>query len=172
MSGKRIYSNETKIEVAQRYQTGDISILELAKEFHVNNTDVQKWSAIYKEHGVEGLTKTSRTYSGDFKLAVVKYIQDTGASSLAAAAHFNIKSSPTVSKWERIYYEEGAEALYEERRGRASEMATEKKGRKKKNVNENEDLLAENERLRMENDYLKKLIALVQKREESEKKRK
>lgn len=34
--------------------------------------------------------------------------------------------SPTVGKWERIYYEEGKEALYIEKRGRASKVGTKK----------------------------------------------
>lgn len=37
------------------------------------------------------------------------------------------------------------------------------------NIETNEDLLAEVQRLRMENEYLKKLNALIQKRERSEK---
>ena len=48
-------------------------------------------------------------------------------------------------------------------------MSGKKQGRPpKKDVNENEDLLKEVQRLRMENEYLKKLIALVQERERSE----
>ena len=47
-----------------------------------------------------------------------------------------------------------------------------KKPKSKKNINENEDLLAEVQRLRMENEYLKKLNALIQEREKSEQKRK
>ena len=39
----------------------------------------------------------------------------------------------------------------------------------KTNIETNEDLLAEVQRLRMENEYLKKLNALSQKRERSEK---
>ena len=42
----------------------------------------------------------------------------------------------------------------------------------KKNVNENEDLLEEVQRLRMENEYLKKLNALVQERIKRENKKK
>ena len=41
-----------------------------------------------------------------------------------------------------------------------------------KNVNENEDLLEEVQRLRMENEYLKKLNALVQERIKHENKKK
>lgn len=48
-------------------------------------------------------------------------------------------------------------------------MGIKKPRKPKKNVNENEDLLAEVQRLRMENEYLKKLNALIQKREKSEK---
>ena len=55
------------------------------------------------------------------------------------------------------------QALYEERRGRKKNMSS--KPRKKKLSKEiEEDLIAENQRLRMENAYLKKLQALVQKR--------
>ena len=36
------------------------------------------------------------------------------------AVHFRIQT-PVVLKWERIYYEEKPQALYEERRGRKKE---------------------------------------------------
>lgn len=45
----------------------------------------------------------------------------------------------------------------------------EKKGKKPQdNKKENEDILAELKRLRMENEYLKKLNALIQEREKSQ----
>lgn len=34
-------------------------------------------------------------------------MHNTGASLRQTAAHFNIPSKESVSKWERIYYEEG-----------------------------------------------------------------
>ncbi len=61
-----------------------------------------------------------------------------------------------------------------ERRGRACSANGTRKGRPPKlDKKIEEDLIAENQRLRMEIEYLKKLDALVQKREqEEEKKRK
>ena len=61
-----------------------------------------------------------------------------------------------AAAWERIYLEEGSEGLAIERRGRSST------GRPRKLSKEvEEDLLAEVQRLRAENEYLKKLQALV-----------
>jgi hypothetical protein len=80
------------------------------------------------------------------------------------------KSHAVVAGWERIYLEEGAEGLYKDRRGRSCST---KPGRPPKlDKQAEEDLIAENQRLRMENDYLKKLNALVRERELSEKKKK
>ena len=56
-----------------------------------------------------------------------------------------------------------------EQRGRTSKMGTKHPRKPKTNIETNEDLLAEVQRLRMENEYLKKLNALIQKRERSEK---
>ena len=92
-------------------------------------------------------------------------------SLIETAHYFCIPSDSTVAKWERIYYEEGPEGLLEERRGRKN-MGKKKPSKTKKNVNENEDLLAEVQRLRMENEYLKKLNALVLEREKSKQKKK
>ena len=116
------------------------------------------------------MTRVTRTYSGEFKAHVVEYMHQTPTSVRQAAAIFGVPTPSTVSKWERIYYEEGKEALFEERRGRKNSMPDKKKATpKKKDVNENADLQKEVQYLRMENEYLKKLIALVQEREKSEK---
>ena len=48
-------------------------------------------------------------------------------------------------------------------------MGNRKSRKTKTNVEKNEDLLAEVQRLRMENEYLKKINALVQEREKSKK---
>lgn len=77
-----------------------------------------------------------------------------------------------IKEWERIFLEEGAEGLMKERRGRASSATGTIKGRVPKfDKKAEEDLIAENQRLRMEIEYLKKLDALVQKRLQEEKKK-
>ena len=59
-----------------------------------------------------------------------------------------------------------------ERRGRACKAGGTKKGRPPKlDKKVEEDLIAENQRLRMEIEYLKKLDALVRKREQEERKK-
>ena len=88
-----------------------------------------------------------------------------------AARQFEINDHNHVRYWERIYLEEGPEGLYIERierRGRGS------KGRppKKLKAEIEEDLLAEVQRLRAENAYLKKLNALVAERVRQERKQK
>ena len=169
MSRKKIYSTELKLEIVQRYQQGNVSMNVLSKLYHVHKSDIAKWNAAYLEHGIEGLCTMHRAYTGEFKVAVVEYMHSTGSSVRNTATHFNIPSHSTVMTWERIYYELGKEALYEEQRGRKSKMGTKQQRESKKNIETNEDLLAEVQRLRMENEYLKKLNALVQKREKSKK---
>lgn len=166
-----MYSTELKLEIVQRYQQGNISFKELADEYFVNKGDVQKWFAAYQEHSVSGLCTNNGSYTGDFKVSVVEYMHNTGLSARHTAAHFNIPSFTTVCKWEHIYLEEGKSALYKERRGRSNHMSGIKKDKKPiKEKQSEENLIAEIQRLRMENEYLKKLNALVQEREKSEKK--
>jgi transposase len=81
-----------------------------------------------------------------------------------AAVKFKIPTEVTVMKWERIYQEEGREGLLIEKRGRKNiEIKIEPRKQKAKKEPE-ENLIAELQRLRMENAYLKKLNALVQER--------
>ena len=87
---------------------------------------------------------------------VVETMKQEHLSIYAAMQEFGINDHKIIERWERIYLEEGPEGLSVERRGRSST------GRSKKLPKEvEEDLLAEVQRLRAENDYLKNLQALV-----------
>ena len=91
-------------------------------------------------------------------------------SATETANYFRLAGADVVLKWERIYYEEGPQGLHIERRGRSKNMSSKPKNKLSKEVEE--DLIAENQRLRMENEYLKKLNALVQERIKRENKKK
>ena len=81
------------------------------------------------------------------------------------AVIFKMPAETQILNLERIYYEEGPEALYIDRRGRKPKMPKETSTKKKQLRPEvEEDLIKEVQRLRMENEYLKKLNALVQER--------
>ena len=111
---------------------------------------------------------TQRKYSSEFKISVIMDMRehhlgycetarkyDIGDPKLGGAVH-------TIQRWERRFLEEGAEGLMKERRGRACKASGTRKGRPPKlDKKVEEDLIAENQRLRMEIDYLKKLSALV-----------
>lgn len=158
------YSNEIKLEVVKYCIENYHSSYDAEKYFNIPVPNIKKWIKNYKENGVNGLIKNKvSSYSGEFKQKVVEYMHTNHLSLQETACHFNLGNNEVVNKWERIYYEEGPQSLYEERRGRNKNMSS--KPRKKKLSKEvEEDLIAENQRLRMENAYLKKLQALVQER--------
>ena len=166
------YSEEFKLEVINYYLNNHYSFEYVAKQFEIPAwTTVRKWVRKYKEHGYKGLIKNQKTsYSGEFKQNVIEYMHTNHLSCLETAIYFNLAGDYVVSKWERIYYEEGPQGLYIERRGRSKNMSSKPKKKLSKEVEE--DLIAENQRLRMENEYLKKLNALVQERIKRENKKK
>ena len=99
----------------------------------------------------------NKRYTPEFKKLVVETMMKEKMSYRETARQFEISNHHRVQDWERIYLTEGPEGLAIERRGRSS------KGRPPKQLPKQveEDLLAEVQRLRAENDYLKNLQALV-----------
>ncbi len=117
--------------------------------------------------------RKKRSYSAEFKIGVIMDLREHRLGYRETARKYNMSKSgstvATLQRWERIYLEEGAEGLMKERRGRACAASGTKKGRPPKlDPKVEEDLIAENQRLRMEIEYLKKLDALVREREERE----
>lgn len=98
----------------------------------------------------------NKRYTPEFKTMVIESMQKEKLSYKETARRFDVKGHYRIQEWERIYLTEGAEGFALERRGRKST------GRPRKLPKEvEEDLLAEVQRLRAENDYLKNLQALV-----------
>ena len=100
--------------------------------------------------------KANKRYTPEFKQMVVETMREEHISVREAMQRFKINDHKIIERWERIYLEEGPEGLAVERRGRKGG------GRPAKLSKEvEEDLIAENQRLRAEVDYLKNLQALV-----------
>ena len=98
----------------------------------------------------------NKRYTSEFKKLVIETMQEEKLSYSETCRRFEVNSRDRIKSWERIYLEEGPEGFAVERRGRSST------GRPKKLPKDvEEDLLAEVQRLRAENDYLKNLQALV-----------
>ena len=108
-----------------------------------------------------------KSYSSEFKLCVIMDMREHNLSySEAVRKYWDISKGQEhnhlkkIQVWERIFLEEGAEGLMKERRGKNNTSG--KRGRPPKlDKKVEEDLIAENQRLRMEIEYLKKLSALV-----------
>ena len=110
--------------------------------------------------------RKNRSYSAEFKISVIMDMREHRLGYLETMRKYfpqlNERSISFLKQWERIFLEEGAEGLMKERRGKASAASGSRKGRPPKlDPKVEEDLIAENQRLRMEIEYLKKLSALV-----------
>ena len=106
-----------------------------------------------------------RKHSPEFKLSVIMDMRENHLSYRETARKYSIGSNESQGKdrlrgWERIYLEEGAAGLMAERRGRKST------GRPKKRPLDQpveEDLIAENQRLRERNEYLEMELEYLKK---------
>ena len=158
------YSFEEKLETVLRVVKDGMSPGQSAKILGTGHEHVRRWVMRYQQFGLEGLRLKNGSYDGGFKHSVIEYMHTNHLSIRQAAVKFGLPSDVTLGKWERIYYEEGPQGLYRDNRGSKSKMSSKRLKKKKLEKKIEEDLIAENQRLRMENDYLKKLQALVQER--------
>ena len=92
----------------------------------------------------------NKRYTPEFKQLVVETMRKEHISVREAMRRFEINNHGIIERWERIYLEEGPEGLAIERRGRKNSSRS---AELSKTVEE--DLIAENQRLRAENEYLK-----------------
>ena len=123
-----------------------------------------------------------KKYSPEFKISFILDMRENGLSYCETVRRYELGSENNggarqmIQRWERIYLEEGEAGFYVERRGRTRKVDNPKIGRPRKKPLDKkveEDLIAENQRLKeeiqylqAEMEYLKKLDALVRAEEQ------
>ncbi|UOX95968.1 IS3 family transposase [Bacillus cereus] len=164
------FSSKDKIQAVKRYLEGTEGRKTIANSIGVHPRELYQWIKRFEFSGEKAFEKRYTTYPLEYKLDVIHYMNENGTSLRETAAFFNIPSCETLRKWKVAYETEGLDALKSKKKGRLT-MAKEKA--KLQHLKQNEVFLegsiealqAENERLRMENDYFKKVECLSSKEE-------
>lgn len=154
-----MYSLDEKMEVINYLLTNDVSLCQAEKKYGINRETIRGWLSKYKRGGINKLKKKEKyqKYTGQFKVDVVEYMYEHRCSRKKTSMVFMI-SDYLVKEWDLVYRYEGKDVLL-----KGNYMKTVKKKHQNPNEKSKEELLEEIEQLRMENAYLKKLRALIQK---------
>ncbi|WP_048000628.1 helix-turn-helix domain-containing protein [Lactiplantibacillus herbarum] len=167
------FNFEFRTEVVSAYLAGKGSTT-LAKEYGVSNASlILNWAHRFERFGIEGLKYRAmdQDYSSQFKSAVLNWRKQNQASLPVTALQFNLPSPSTIWQWEQRFEKLGIAGL-ERKRGNPKTMAKHKnKPAASKSVSASDDAQAqlkqlekENEMLKIENRFLKKLDALARKK--------
>ena len=153
--------------IVREYLDGQLGYNTLANKHGVKSTgQLRAWVSAYEKYGIEGIMrkKNKEVYSVQFKLDVLSFMKRTGASRSETALHFSLTNPPLISSWKKKFLEGGAAAL-DTPKGRpamsdkAKNVKTNKKPIQQDEITREQKLERENELLRLEVEYLKKLRA-------------
>ena len=169
---------EDKIKIIELREQG-IGYGTIAKRFKVGDTTIEGIWYRYEKHGIVGINHPSknRKYTARLKLEIINRVLQ-GESKTRLAAEYNLYGAGTIVSWMKKYEELGYNGLEGKQgrpKGRLKIMNKEEKKNTPLTNDEREELIRlrkEKEYLEMENEYLKKLDALVKQRLEQQRKKK
>ena len=157
------HKKEKKLEAIQAVETGE-SIGGVARRYGIERRELSHLWKIYQKHGPEGLANRCYNWTVTQKYEVLKYMHENQLSCRETGIKFGIVTSSTVQRWENLYLEHGIDGLENKKKGRKPRSVKPKPPKTRE-----EELLGRIEDLEIENEYLKKLNALVAEREKREK---
>ncbi len=155
------YSDEFKFKIVQEYLDGLLGYKLLARKYKIPDpTPIRNWVKAYKAFGAEGIISNhlKKVYSVQFKLDVLHFKKQTGASYRDTAIKFKMNNPALIANWQRTFLTEGVEGLKPKQKGRPS-MSKKREVKpdiSEKKMSREEELERENELLRLEVAYLKK----------------
>ena len=165
------YSKEFKLECVQRHKNGDHIDDPPGVKHRAFSDQLLSWVRIYDSLGEAGLEHGRPTLDINQRIELINRVE-AGESYTSVAHSAGIKHDLLI-KWHKTYKDKGIDGLKLLKRGRPSMAKTNKDVAKKdpKDMTR-EELLEALELATIENEYLKKLSALVQKRKAQEQKKK
>ena len=165
------YTKEFKLECIRKYKNGEYITDPGGCSHATFYRKLNDWVHIFDELGEAGLehSKTMLSFE-DKKRCVQRVINGESMNSIATSIG---RQETQISKWYNIYLHEGFEGLKFRKKGRPPKMKKEEKYIESLSLEEqNEELKKCLELLEIENEYLKKLAALVQQRKGQQQKKK
>jgi len=161
---KRFFPIETKLKAIELYESG-MGTTTISRKLKIGKEDtILRWIYSWKLEGIDGLKqKMPKKYTTSFKMEVITWLVTNKASLLDTSKHFNIPNKSSVYQWKRKYDELGFYGL-----------ANRQERAKMDNNKQTKDdiikqLKKDNEVLKAENDYLKKLDAVMKQTEKKHK---
>ena len=157
------YKTEFKLKVVKSFLAGEGGAKLLARQWLVPEEKIRTWVSHYRLHGIDGLRPKRSTYSAQFKLLVLSHQDREQLSNRQVAAIYDIRNPNQVVVWRRNLDEGGGEAFGNSKQGRPN-MKPERRCPAPPTTVITESAQAlreENERLRAEVAYLKKLQASI-----------
>lgn len=165
----KTYSYQFKLNVVKAYLDGPLGYHLLAKKYDVSSDRlIKNWVNQYQLYGEAGLKrkKTKKKYTLRFKLNVLNFKLETGASYKETANAFGIGEPSIIANWKRLFMEGGVQSLNKPigrppkmpKSSRSSNQKTTQSKQKTDQIaRENAQLREENNLLKIELAYLKKL---------------
>ncbi|MQS44570.1 helix-turn-helix domain-containing protein [Companilactobacillus mishanensis] len=163
------YTIDQKLEAISMYESGQGSTTICHKLGISQEATILRWKYLYETYGIDGLKRSNKlpSYTSSFKMEVITWLVKNGASFPVTARHFDIPNEGTVWQWKRRYDVHGFDGLAD-RRKRVSNMSKDNKKLRRNDDQKKLDsddkikqLERDNEYLKAENEYLKKLKAVM-----------
>lgn len=170
------YSYEFKLKVVNDYLNNHPTFENLGEKYGMSSpSNVRTWVHLYNQFGKKGLKEPQKqsVFPVQFKLDVLRYRETTRLSYQKTADAFGIRFGSTVRDWHKTVQNEGVEALTETK-GRTPMAEIERRKKEEETLKKEKlkdfdakrfaKLERENELLRLELAYLKKLETFQDKR--------
>jgi len=167
------YSKKFKLKCVRKYKAGEYIQDPGGCSHETFHNKVISWVKIYDSLGEVGLEHNKPKLKLEDKLIAIRRIEN--GESINSVAYSLGRQESSLSKWYKQYLQGGIDGLKSNsRKGRPPKVKKESKQEEKVLTPEEEikKLKEELEMAKLENEYLKKLAALVQTRKDQQQKKK